>query len=72
MALRQKRKEVAMSHLRERKLYEDLLKKRLSSLDTLRATLVRVEAAAGDVEVSSIHTIPEALSLTEGADHEVL
>lgn len=51
MALRQKRKETATSHLRTRKQYEDLLKKRLNSLDTLRATLIRVEAAAGDVDV---------------------
>ncbi|KIP08752.1 hypothetical protein PHLGIDRAFT_29423 [Phlebiopsis gigantea 11061_1 CR5-6] len=50
-ALRQKRKEDALSHLRARKQYDDLLKKRLNSLDTLRATLIRVEAAAGDVEI---------------------
>ncbi|EKM55225.1 uncharacterized protein PHACADRAFT_161171 [Phanerochaete carnosa HHB-10118-sp] len=50
-ALRQKRKEAALSHLRARKQYEDLLKKRLNSLDTLHATLVSVERAAGDVEI---------------------
>ncbi|KAI0928405.1 hypothetical protein AcW1_005659 [Taiwanofungus camphoratus] len=50
-ALRQKRKEVALSHLRARKQLEDLLGKRLRSLDTLQSTLIRVEASAGDVEI---------------------
>ncbi|OSX65335.1 hypothetical protein POSPLADRAFT_1135526 [Postia placenta MAD-698-R-SB12] len=50
-ALRHKRKEVAMSHLRARKQLEDLLGKRLNSLDTLQSTLLRVEASAGDVEI---------------------
>lgn len=50
-ALRQKRKEVALSHIRARKQFEDLLKKRLASLDTLHSTLIRVEASAGDVEI---------------------
>ena len=54
-ALRQKRKELALSHIRARKQYEDLLKKRLVSLDTLRSTLIRVEASAGDVEVRQSH-----------------
>ena len=51
-ALKQQRKEVALSHLRARKLLEDLQKKRLGSLDTLHSTLLRVEASAGDVQVS--------------------
>lgn len=51
LALKQKRKEVALSHLRNKKQLEDLLQKRLNSLDTLRSTLLRVEAAAADVEV---------------------
>ncbi|PCH37990.1 hypothetical protein WOLCODRAFT_96248 [Wolfiporia cocos MD-104 SS10] len=50
-ALRQKRKEVALSQLRMRKQLEDLLTKRLNSLDTLQSTLLRVEASAGDVEI---------------------
>ncbi|THG98970.1 hypothetical protein EW026_g3296 [Hermanssonia centrifuga] len=50
-ALRQKRKEVALSHLRTKKQFEDLLKKRLTSLETLHSTLLRVEASAGDVEI---------------------
>jgi charged multivesicular body protein 7 len=50
-----------MSHLRARKQYEDLLKKRLASLDTLHATLVRVEASAGDVEVRLPFSTVDAL-----------
>ncbi|KAJ3552379.1 hypothetical protein NM688_g4178 [Phlebia brevispora] len=50
-ALKQKRKEVAMSHLRARKRLDDLLKKRLGSLDILHSTLLRVEASAGDVQI---------------------
>ncbi|CCM04593.1 uncharacterized protein FIBRA_06774 [Fibroporia radiculosa] len=51
VALRQKRKEVALSHLRTKKQLEDLLSKRVNSLDTLQFTLHRVEASAGDVEI---------------------
>ena len=50
-ALKQKRKEVALNHLRARKRLDDLLKKRLGSLDILHSTLIRVEASAGDVQV---------------------
>ncbi|KAG5635861.1 hypothetical protein H0H81_009844 [Sphagnurus paluster] len=50
-ALQQKRKTVALSHLRLKKQLEDLLAKRLGSLDNLEATLLRVEAAAGDIEI---------------------
>ena len=50
-ALRQKRKEVALSHLRARKELEELLRKRLSSLDNLHSTLIRVETSAGDIQV---------------------
>ncbi|KAG6867035.1 hypothetical protein C0991_003953 [Blastosporella zonata] len=50
-AVHQKRKPVALSHLRLRKELEDLLSKRLGSLDNLEATLLRVEAAAGDIEI---------------------
>ncbi|KAI0797955.1 hypothetical protein C8Q75DRAFT_740149 [Abortiporus biennis] len=50
-ALRRKQKEVALSYLRSRKLLQDILKKRLSSLETLHAALIRVEQAAGDVEI---------------------
>lgn len=50
-SLRQKRKSVALSYIRSRRQLEDLLSKRLGSLDTLESTLIRVEAAVGDVEV---------------------
>ncbi|KAG6833685.1 hypothetical protein H0H87_002881 [Tephrocybe sp. NHM501043] len=50
-AVQQKRKPIALSHLRLRKELEDLLSKRLGSLDNLEATLLRVEAAAGDIEI---------------------
>jgi charged multivesicular body protein 7 len=42
---------MAMSYLRSRKQLEDLLSKRLRSLETVQATLVQVESAAGDIEV---------------------
>ena len=51
LALRSKHKPIALSHLRSRKQLEDLLGKRLGSLEVLRSTLIRVEGAAGDVEV---------------------
>ena len=53
-ALQQKRKEVALSHLRAQKQLEALLKQRLGSLDTLHSTLLRVEQSAGDVEARSL------------------
>ncbi|KAF8480603.1 hypothetical protein JB92DRAFT_2766282 [Gautieria morchelliformis] len=49
--LRRKRKEMAMSYLRSRKQLEDLLSKRLRSLETVQATLLQVESAAGDIEI---------------------
>lgn len=53
-ALRQKRKILALGFLRSRKQLEDLLGKRLSSLSTLEGTMVSIETAAGDVQVSSL------------------
>ncbi|KZT26511.1 hypothetical protein NEOLEDRAFT_1177512 [Neolentinus lepideus HHB14362 ss-1] len=50
-ALRQKRKQIAVSHLRSRKQLEELLSKRLGSLTTLQSTLLSVETAIGDVEI---------------------
>ncbi|KZT70129.1 hypothetical protein DAEQUDRAFT_668334 [Daedalea quercina L-15889] len=50
-ALQQKRKEIALSHLRARKQLEVLMQQRLGSLDTLHSTLLRVEQSAGDVEI---------------------
>jgi charged multivesicular body protein 7 len=61
-AVRQKRKPLALSYLGYRRQLEDLMTKRLESLQVLQSTLVRVEAAAGDVEVcwfqSSLHIHP--------------
>lgn len=72
-ALRRKQKEVALSHLRTRKLLEDILRKRLSSLDTLESTLIRVETAAGDVEVRiSVASSVESNPNTNMPDHEII
>ncbi|KAG6878922.1 hypothetical protein C0992_006614 [Termitomyces sp. T32_za158] len=50
-AIQRKQKTVALSHLRLRKELEDLLSKRLGSLDNLEKSLLLVEAAAGDIEI---------------------
>ena len=49
--LRRKRKEMVLSYLCSRKQLEDLLSKRLRSLETVQSTLLKVESAAGDIEV---------------------
>ncbi|KAJ7063483.1 Snf7-domain-containing protein [Mycena amicta] len=51
VALQQKHKPVALTYLRSRKQFEDLLRKRLGSLETLEATQRTVETAAGDIEI---------------------
>jgi len=56
-ALRQKRKSIALSYLRSKKQLEDLLTKRLGSLEILQTTLIQVEGAAGDVEVCALPLI---------------
>ncbi|KAJ7047000.1 Snf7-domain-containing protein [Mycena alexandri] len=50
-ALQQKHKPVAMTYLRLRKQFEEVLRKRLGSLETLEGTLISVQTAAGDVEI---------------------
>ena len=40
-----------MSYLQSRRQLEELLTKRLGSLHILESTFIRVEAAAGDLEV---------------------
>ncbi|KAI0321646.1 Snf7-domain-containing protein [Amylostereum chailletii] len=50
-ALRQKRKELALSYIRSRKHLSDLLTKRLGSLEVLQSTLIRVEASADDIQI---------------------
>ncbi|KAH9946121.1 uncharacterized protein BXZ73DRAFT_36916 [Epithele typhae] len=66
-ALRHKRQETAMSYLRSRKQLQEVLKKRLISLELLQSTLLRVETSAGDIEImksyeSSTSTLREILS----------
>ena len=55
-ALKQNRKEIALSHLRARKQLEDILVKRSKALENLESTLWTVEHAAGDVEVIPSHS----------------
>ena len=43
-----------MTYLRTRRSQEDVLKKRLASLELLQSTLLRVETSAGDIEVSVV------------------
>jgi phage shock protein A len=50
-ALRQKRKPIALSYIAHRKQLEELITKRLGSLQVLQSTLIRIEASAGDLEV---------------------
>ncbi|KAJ7510064.1 Snf7-domain-containing protein [Mycena galericulata] len=66
-ALQQQHKSVALTYLRSRKQFEDLLRKRAGSLQTLEGTLISVETAAGDVEImksyqSSTATLRSILS----------
>ena len=49
--LRADSKAMAMTHLKSRKLYEDLLRKRLGALEVLQSTLIQVETAAQDLQV---------------------
>lgn len=50
-ALRRGQKDIALSHLRSRKMFDELLLKRLGSLEVVQGVLVKVEMAAGDIEV---------------------
>ncbi|KAJ7219458.1 Snf7-domain-containing protein [Mycena pura] len=50
-ALQQSHKPLALTYLRSRKQLEDLLRKRLGSLETLEGTQLSVETAAGDIEI---------------------
>ncbi|KAG1832055.1 Snf7-domain-containing protein [Suillus variegatus] len=66
-ALRQQRKSIALAELRFKKHLDDLLSKRLGSLNNLESTLISVETAAGDVEImktyeSSTATLKAILS----------
>ncbi|KAA1469435.1 hypothetical protein DENSPDRAFT_835058 [Dentipellis sp. KUC8613] len=50
-ALRAKRQAAALTYIRSRKQLEGLLKQRLGSLEILQSTLIRVEAAADDIQI---------------------
>jgi charged multivesicular body protein 7 len=71
-ALRQKRKAIAMSNLRSKKQLEDLLMKRLGSLEILQSTLIRVEGAAGDVEVRRLPLTRKYIFVNPCIDNEIL
>jgi charged multivesicular body protein 7 len=47
-----KRQEMAKSYLRSKKLLEELLTTRLKSLETIQTILLKLDAAAGDIEAS--------------------
>lgn len=49
--VRDKRIELAKSHLRSRKQLEELLAKRTNTLETMQTVLLRLETAAGDIQI---------------------
>jgi len=51
-AIRQQHKSLALSYLRSRKQFEDVLTQRLGSLEILQSTLLRVEGAAENIQVT--------------------
>ncbi|EIN07271.1 Snf7-domain-containing protein [Punctularia strigosozonata HHB-11173 SS5] len=59
-ALRAQRKPMALTHLRAKKQLEDLLSKRLLSLEKLHSTLLDVERAVGDVEIMQTYELSTA------------
>ncbi|CDZ96763.1 Uncharacterized conserved protein [Phaffia rhodozyma] len=54
-ALRKNQKTVAMSYLRSKKSLEELVLKRLSSLETVQGVLLKIETAAGDIEILKVY-----------------
>lgn len=56
-ALKLKRKPLALNHIRSRKSVQGLLDKRLGALENLESTLLTVEAAASDIEVSKTNVL---------------
>ena len=61
-----------MMHLRARKQLEEILKKRLSSLELLHSTLHRVETSAGDIEVHRFRPSPISNDSRTFTDYESL
>ena len=57
-AIRQQHKSLALSYLRSRKQLEDVLTHRLGSLEILQSTLIRVEGAANDIQVTCVFYLP--------------
>ncbi|KAH8995358.1 hypothetical protein EDB92DRAFT_198022 [Lactarius akahatsu] len=53
-AIRQQHKSLALSYLRSRKQLEEVLTQRLGSLEILQSTLLRVEAAAEDIQGTAL------------------
>ena len=51
-AVRNQHKSLALSYLRSRQQLEQVLKQRLGSLEILQSTLIRVEGAANDIQVT--------------------
>jgi len=50
-AIRQQHKSLALSYLRSRKQFEDVLTQRLGSLEILQSTLLRIEGAAENIQI---------------------
>ena len=64
---------MALSSLRSKKYLEDILPKRLRSLETIQVTLDQVLNARGDIEVTfQLPGIRLAFLLTCGVDYEGL
>jgi hypothetical protein len=61
-AIRQQHKSVALSYLRSRKQLEEVLTQRLGSLEILQSTLLRVEAAAENIQVTCLPSVVPALT----------
>ncbi len=55
-AIRHQHKSLALSYLRSRQQLEHVLKQRIGSLEILQSTLIRVEGAANDIQVT--HSLP--------------
>lgn len=61
-AIREQHKSLALSYLRSRKQLEEVLTQRLGSLEILQSTLLRVEAAAENIQVTCLPSVVPALT----------
>ena len=57
-AIRQQHKSLALSYLRSRKQFEDVLTQRLGSLEILQSTLLSIEGAAENIQVTYTLVVP--------------